>query len=138
MQKTKLLVAVLGTLIALPALADGAAPSPVSANVSLTTNYLYRGISQTGAKPAVQGGFDYAHPSGFYAGVWGSSISWLSDAGVASNAALELDTYFGLRNSFATDFSYDVGYLRYNYPGKYAAGATKADTDEIYGLIGYK
>lgn len=135
MQKTKLLVAVLGTLIALPALADDAAPSPVSANVSLTTNYLYRGISQTGAKPAIQGGFDYAHSSGFYMGVWGSSISWLSDAGVASNAGLELDTYAGFKGG--SSVTYDVGFLRYNYPGTYVAGATKADTNEVYGAIGY-
>lgn len=135
MQKTKLLVAVLGTLIALPALADGAAPSPVTANISLTSNYLYRGISQTGANPAIQGGFDYAHSSGFYAGVWGSSISWLGDAGVASNAGLELDTYAGFKGG--SSVTYDVGFLRYNYPGTYVAGATKADTNEIYGAIGY-
>lgn len=152
MQKTKLFVAALFALFALPALAEDAAvtkhkedvhvipPSAhtVTSNVSLVSDYLYRGISQTGQKPAIQGGFDYAHSSGFYAGAWGSSISWLSDAGVASNAGLELDTYFGFKNSFATDFTYDVGYLRYNYPGTYASGATKADTDEIYGLVGYK
>jgi len=165
MQK-KLLVAVLGTLFALPALADttpattapaaapaaapeaAAAPTPaVTSNVALVSNYLYRGISQTGNNPAVQGGFDYAHSSGFYIGTWGSSISWISDGtqGPATSATtqtgaagLELDTYLGFKNSFATDFSYDVGYLRYNYPGHYATGATKADTDELYALIGYK
>lgn len=135
MQKSKLLVAVLGTLIAMPALAED---SPFSGNVSLTTDYLFRGISQTGHKPALQGGFDYAHSSGFYAGIWASSISWLSDAGVASNAGTEFDTYLGFSNSFAEDFTYDVGLLRYNYPGTYAAGATKADTTEIYGSLGYK
>ena len=135
MQKSKLLVAVLGTLIAAPALAD----SPFSANVSLTTDYLFRGMSQTGGKPALQGGFDYANPNGFYAGIWGSNISWISDfsAGAVSSASVELDTYFGYSSSFATDFTYDVGFLRYNYPGNYN-GATKADTNEIYGSIGYK
>lgn len=151
MQK-KLLVAALGSLFALPVLAEDAAVTqhkedihviPASAhtvtgNVSLVTDYLYRGISQTGQRPAIQGGFDYAHASGFYAGAWGSNISWLSDGGVANNASLELDTYLGFKNSFATDFSYDVGFLRYNYPGTYVAGATKGDTNEIYGLIGYK
>jgi len=152
MQQTKLLVAILGALFALPALAEEAAVTQhkedihvipasehtVTGNVSLVTDYIYRGISQTGQKPAIQGGFDYAHSRGFYAGVWGSSISWLSDAGVAASASLELDTYFGFKSSFATDFNYDVGFLRYNYPGTYVAGATKGDTDEIYGLIGYK
>lgn len=111
----------------------------VTANLGLFSNYLYRGISQTGAKPAVQGGVDYAHSSGFYAGVWGSNISWISDvAGTASSASVELDTYFGFKGSFAEEFSYDVGFLRYNYPGVYASAATKADTNEIYGLIGWK
>jgi uncharacterized protein (TIGR02001 family) len=148
MQK-KLLVVVLGTLFALPAFADdapaaaaaapAAAPAPVvTSNVALVTNYLYRGISQTGGNPAIQGGFDYTPASGLYIGTWGSSISWLSDAGVSGSSGLELDTYAGYRNSFATDYSYDVGYLRYNYPGHYVTGATKADTDEIYALIGYK
>ncbi len=119
------------------AVAEDAAPAPaVTANVGLVTDYLYRGISQTGAGPAIQGGFDYSHASGFYAGAWGSSISWLGDAGVASTAGLELDTYLGYKGA-ASVVSYDVGFLRYNYPGTYALGATKADTNEIYGAITY-
>ncbi len=139
MQKIKLLAVTLSLLTALPVMAADAPAAPaVTSNVSLVSNYLYRGISQTGGKPAIQGGFDYAHASGFYAGAWGSSISWLGDAGVATNAGLELDTYLGYKNAFATDYSYDVGFLRYNYPGTYVAGATKADTNEIYGALGYK
>jgi len=146
MQK-KLLVAVLGALFVMPAFAEdapaaaapAAAPAPaVTSNVTLVSNYLYRGISQTGGNPAVQGGFDYTPTNGFYIGTWGSSISWISDSQAAGSSGLELDTYLGYRNSFATDFSYDVGYLRYNYPGHYVKGATKADTDEVYALIGYK
>ena len=135
MFKSKLLNALIMTVLSAPGVtlaADAPAtpPAPVfTSNVGFVTNYIFRGVSQSGAKPALQGGFDYTPASGFYAGAWGSSISWLSDARVADNAGLELDTYLGFRNSFATDFSYDVGYLRYNYPGKYAAGATKADTD---------
>jgi uncharacterized protein (TIGR02001 family) len=135
MIKNKVLVAALASAFALPALAGDFTPS---ANVSLVSNYLYRGISQSGANPAIQGGFDLAHASGAYVGVWGSSISWLGDAAVATDAGLELDTYFGFKNAFATDFNYDVGFLRYNYPGDYAATATKADTNEIYGALGYK
>ncbi len=112
-----------------------------TSNVALVSNYLYRGISQTGGKPALQGGFDYAHASGFYAGLWGSNVSWLAGLG-ASSASLELDTYAGFKGGFAEDFSYDVGYLRYNYPGVYfepiATGFAKADTDEIYGALGWK
>src|SRR5574340_1154764 len=116
-----------------------------AANVGLISDYLYRGISQTNTKPAIQGGFDYAHSSGLYAGVWGSSISWLTDSPAvtgATSSQLELDTYFGFKSSFGGDISYDVGFLRYNYPANYVAtlpaGAAKADTDEIYGALGYK
>jgi len=137
MLKNKLLVAALVSCFALPAMAaDAPAPFTPSSNVSLVSDYLYRGISQTGAKPAIQGGFDLAHSSGLYIGAWGSSISWLGDAGVASTAGLELDTYGGYKGT-AGDVSYDVGFLRYNYPGTYAAGATKADTNEIYGAVSY-
>jgi uncharacterized protein (TIGR02001 family) len=127
-----------------------ASPHTVTANVGLTTDYIWRGIAQTSHNPAIQGGIDYAHSSGLYAGVWGSNVSWIADSGAIAvvggvtqgNATMELDTYFGFKNSFAGDFTYDVGFIRYNYLGKYtpnvAGGYVKADTDEIYGAIGYK
>lgn len=137
MLKNKLLVVALASAFSVSAMAEEAAPaSPFSSNVTLTTNYLYRGISQTGAKPAVQGGFDYAGASGLYIGAWGSSISWLSDSGAATNAGLELDTYGGYKGA-AGAVAYDVGFLRYNYPGTYAPGAVKGDTNEIYGALTY-
>jgi uncharacterized protein (TIGR02001 family) len=153
MLKNKLLNALILSALSIPGLAfaedaPAAAAPVITSNVGVVSDYLYRGLSQTGGNPAIQGGFDYTPASGFYIGAWGSTISWLSDgyaAGTnttpgtgAQSAGLELDAYLGLRNSFATDYSYDVGYLRYNYPGHYATGATKADTDEIYALIGYK
>jgi len=138
MLKTKLIVVALSAAFALPAFAEeapAAAPA-LTSNVTLINDYLYRGISQTGANPAIQGGFDYAHASGLYVGAWGSSISWLSDGGVTSNSGLELDTYGGYK--FATgDVSYDLGYLRYNYPGNYKVGATNANTDEVYAALTY-
>lgn len=111
-----------------------------TANVGLVSNYVFRGITQTVDKPALQGGFDYAHASGFYAGIWGSNISWIIGSGATGDAGLELDTYAGFKNSFAEDFSYDVGFIRYNYPGTYTPPATyaKADTNEIYGAMAYK
>ena len=159
MHKTGLLVTALSALFTLPALAEDVTPAPaatpasapaatpapappytITSNVSLVSDYIFRGISQSGQKPAIQGGFDYAHSSGFYVGVWGSNISWITDTAptVATSANIEIDTYLGFRNSFSGDFTYDVGFLRYNYPGNYVAGATKADTNEIYGAIGYK
>jgi uncharacterized protein (TIGR02001 family) len=148
--KRNLLNALVLAALATPGLAMAADAAPASphtftSNVGLVSDYLYRGISQTGGKPAIQGGFDYAHASGFYAGAWGSSISWLTDSPSvtgATSAQLELDTYLGFKNGFATDLSYDVGFLRYNYPAIYSAtlpaGAAKADTNEIYGAISWK
>lgn len=146
MKKSKLLVAVLGALVAMPAMAEEERnASPFFGEVSLVSNYVYRGISQTGGKPGIMGSFDYEHSSGFYAGVEAMSSSFFSDiytesAGTkgASNASLELDVFVGFKNEFAEDFHYDVGYLGYNFPGTYPAGATKGNTDEIYGAIGYK
>src|SRR5690349_14450604 len=69
-------------------------PTPehmLTANVGLFSEYIFRGISQTGGKPAVQGGFDYAHSSGFYAGTWASNISWLEDFGQYNRSSLEWD-----------------------------------------------
>lgn len=145
--KRNLLNALILSVLAAPGLAMAAdAPThTVTSNVGLVSDYLYRGISQTGAGPAIQGGFDYAHASGFYAGAWGSSISWLSDAGAASTAGLELDTYAGYKGT-ASVVGYDVGFLRYNYPATYSSpminitGAipfAKADTNEIYGAVTY-
>jgi uncharacterized protein (TIGR02001 family) len=150
MLKSKLLNTLILTALAVPSVALAAdapaSPHTVTANVGFTTDYIWRGIAQTSHNPAVQGGIDYSHTSGLYAGVWGSNVSWISDSGAIAagtgNATMELDTYFGFKNSFAGDFTYDVGFIRYNYLGNYTAnvagGFAKADTDEIYGAIGYK
>jgi uncharacterized protein (TIGR02001 family) len=139
MKKSNLLNSLILAALAAPgvAMAADAPEHTVTSNIGLVSNYLYRGISQTGAKPALQGGFDYAHASGLYAGLWGSNISWIGNA-TATGSSLELDTYAGFKGGFAEDFSYDVGYLRYNYPGVYAPATIKADTDEIYGALGWK
>lgn len=102
--------------------------SPVSANVALVSDYTYRGISQTDERAALQGGLDYAHPSGFYLGVWGSNVSWLRDAETAekSGNSLEIDLYGGYRGELGP-IGYDVGLLQYYYPGSYDS-AWKADT----------
>jgi uncharacterized protein (TIGR02001 family) len=149
MFKSKLLNPLILAALAAPCVAMAedapATPaSPVTTNVGLVSDYVWRGISQTSHSPAVQGGIDYTHSSGFYAGLWGSNVSWIADSGAIAtgSAGLELDTYLGFKNSFAEDFSYDVGFIRYNYPGSYtpntAGGYVKADTDEVYGAVGYK
>lgn len=136
MRKTLIATAVIGALsvpaIALAEDAPAAAPSPFTGNMNFASEYLYRGIAQTRGKPALQGGFDYAHPSGFYVGTWGSNISWISDTGGGS-ASLEWDVYGGYKGT-AGPIGYDVGVLTYNYPGaNKPSGAAKQDTQEVYG-----
>lgn len=120
--------------------ATPAQPAPnhtVTTNVGVYSQYIFRGLTQTDRRPALQGGFDYVHPSGFYAGVWGSNISWISDFNPGVSASVELDTYLGFKRSLSDDWIIDVGFLRYNYPGNYR-GVTKADTDELYGALSWK
>ena len=138
--ESKLLKSLLLAVLVAPGLAMAEEASLFSANVGITTDYIFRGISQTSANPALQGGIDYAHASGLYAGIWGSNVSWITDFGATGSASLELDTYFGFRNTLDNEFSYDVGFIRYNYPGSYTpvAGTAKADTDEVYMAAGYK
>lgn len=125
-----------------PAAPAAVSPHTFTGNVTLASEYLYRGIAQTRGKPAIQGGFDYAHASGFYAGVWGSSISWISDAVAGASANVEIDVYGGYKGSLGDDLGYDLGVLTYNYPGsgKTLAGVQelKQDTTEIYGALTWK
>jgi uncharacterized protein (TIGR02001 family) len=106
-----------------PAPAPAAATSPITANVTVVNDYRYRGITQTNFQPAIQGGFDYAHESGFYIGNWNSSISWLSDGYSAAatpvgiSAPVEMDFYGGFKKELiAPGFASDIGVLQYYYP----------------------
>lgn len=123
------------TAAAAPAVAQRS--NPLVANLGLYSQYIFRGISQTDKKPALQGGVDYTHASGVYLGLWASNVSWISDAAPNVSASLELDLYGGYRKSVG-DFSYDVGLLRYQYPGTYPAGLTRPHTSEVYGQLGWK
>ncbi len=138
----KLIALAVTSAFAFPLVAVAADPAPTpehtfTGNVTLASEYIYRGIGQTNRKPALQGGFDYAHSSGLYAGVWGSNISWLSDLGGISSS-IELDVYGGYKGTIAEDFTYDVGVLTYNYPGTYPTGFVDADTTEVYAGLGWK
>lgn len=120
-----------------------AAPAPaytISYNVGLYSQYVFRGLTQTDEKPALQAGVDFTHASGFYVGAWGSNISWLEDGGYYDNSSLELDVYGGFRNTIgSTGLGYDVGVLQYIYPGnKTALAAATADTTEVYGALSYQ
>ena len=149
---TRLLVTAFGGLAAGAAFAQAtptpapAAPAPtpehtLTANVGLFSEYIFRGIQQTSGKPAVQGGFDYAHSSGFYLGTWASNISWLEDFGLYDHSSLEWDFYGGYKQNFPDpygDFFYDLGVYGYVYPGNKKPGVSSADTAELYAALGWK
>jgi uncharacterized protein (TIGR02001 family) len=130
MKKSLYLVAGAVALTALPTLSF-AEDSPLTFNVALSSDYRYRGISQSRLKPAVSAGVDYAIPGGFYVGAWASSIKWIKDGG--GKAPAEIDIYGGYKGEIAKDLGYDVGVLTYQYPRhKLAVGP---NTTEVYGAM---
>ena len=107
---TRTLVAAALATVAGPTLAGD-----IEGNVSLGSDYVFRGVSQTDNHPAIQGGFDYSHdfePISFYVGTWGSNID--SDF-FLSDPVMELDVYAGITGELG-EFGYDLGWLRYFYP----------------------
>ncbi len=130
---------VLATLLAgTAAMAQTKAPAPdytLSYNVGAVSDYRFRGIAQTSFKPALQAGVDFAHKSGFYLGAWGSNVSWIKDYAGATQGSLEIDLYGGYKGAIGKDFTYDLGAIRYQYPGNTAA--TNANTTEVYGALTY-
>jgi len=118
-----------GLVAAQTAPAPAAAPSPLTGNMAIVSDYRFRGISQTYVQPAIQGGIDYSHSSGFYLGNWNSSVSGLS---YPSGGGIEMDLYGGFKKSFG-DFAFDVGLLQYYYPKAVTTtGGEKFDTLEAY------
>jgi uncharacterized protein (TIGR02001 family) len=99
-----------------------AAPTPehtVTGNMTIATDYRFRGISQTFGEgfftvgPAIQGGIDYSHKSGFYLGNWNSNVSGNQ---YPNGSSIEMDFYGGWKGTF-DDFGIDVGTIYYAYPG---------------------
>ena len=100
----------------------------ISGNVALTSDYRFRGISQSDTSAAIQGGFDAEFSPGFYIGTWGSSVDFDSNDGY--DGSLELDYYAGWSSAIGdTDFGIDVGYIYYDYPGD---NGDEGDYGEVY------
>jgi uncharacterized protein (TIGR02001 family) len=106
----------------------GIAQAEVASNLGAVSDYRFRGISQTQNAPAVQGGIDYAHASGFYAGNWNSSVS---SQMYTNGAGLESDLYAGYKKEFV-GITIDVGSYNYVYARAASADGTKFDTNEAY------
>ena len=108
------------------------AQAQVTGNLGLTSDYRFRGVSQTQNAPAVQGGIDYTHSSGFYVGNWNSSVS--SDL-YTNGAGVESDLYAGFKSKFL-GFDLDVGSMNYFYPRATNNTSTNFDTNELYVAVG--
>jgi len=110
------------------ALLAPSAHAQISANVALTSDYVWRGVSQNQEDLALQGGFDYAHDSGFYVGVWGSNVNFII-------ASTELDIYGGWAKEFENGFGVDFGIIRYSYHGSDISD--ELDFTEYYASVSY-
>jgi len=149
MRKSLITTLVLGALAA-PSFvfaADAAPASDFTAsyNVGLFSQYIFRGLTQTNNKPALQGGFDVSHTSGLYIGGWASNVSWLRDnEGYTTNGglystggSLEIDIYGGFKTD-VKGVGIDLGALQYYYPGAHKQHVyDKANTTELYGALSY-
>lgn len=118
---------------------EAPAATSLSFNGAFTSDYRYRGISQTRLLPAVQGGADLIHaPTGLYAGAWASTIRWTGDAGGGGD--VEVDLVAGRRMQFGSSGKVDVGVLRYLYPSNDLAklpGFANAHTTELFGQLSW-
>ena len=125
MRKTLLATAILATT---PFIGAGAAfaEGPISGTVTFASEYVSRGVSLSDGRPAIQGSLDYAHDSGFYAGIWGSSVS--SDL---NSSGVEIDVYLGYGMAIG-DIGLDFSVTRFIFPGD----ASSSDTDSTELKIG--
>nr|VFJ93303.1 MAG: conserved hypothetical protein [Candidatus Kentron sp. LFY] len=135
----KFLSCAVGCFLVLP-VAYAGTEDPIhdfSANVSFTTEYLFRGVTQTKEGPAIQGGFDYTHtPSGFYLGTWASNVTFKTAKNI-DDPAVEMDFYGGIAGELGNGVSWDVGGIYYHYLGQDKDAAGDYDCLEVYGGLGY-
>jgi len=118
--KTTLSALVLLAAFATPTTASAqAADRPLAGNISLVSDYRFRGISQSYKLPALQGGLDWSHASGLYLGNWNSSLSGNQ---YPNGASLEMDFYGGYKFALTSDITLDAGGIYYLYPGAYWNG----------------
>lgn len=117
-----------------------------SLTVTGVSDYDFRGISQSDGDSAWQASFDYSNDSGFYAGVWGSTIDFEgsqtysdgSSSDVLIDGSAEVDLYAGFSGEFAEGWSWDVGATYYMYPGSTADfGDPAIPDDDVYKAENY-
>lgn len=123
-----------------------AADYTLAYNVGVVSDYRFRGIEQTAGQGSIQGGIDYAHKSGFYAGAFfANNIKWVKDVNGATKGDYEIDLYGGYKTDIGSGLTLDLGAITYQYPGNNSGTAgtpggtsyTKADTTEGYIGLSY-
>ena len=135
MRKFILTLSVAAAAFSAPMLATAQSASPVTGNLTIASDYRFRGISQTYLGPTIQGGIDYSHSSGIYLGNWNSNVA---SQQFPVGSGIEMDFYVGWRKSFG-DIGIDIGTIYYYYPRaewNAEAGSTTGDADfnnwEVY------
>ncbi len=119
-------------VVAISALAVcGSAAAELSANIGATSNYVWRGVTQTDDAAAISGGLDYAHDSGLYAGLWASNVDFDDDT------TAEVDLYGGFANEFDNGLGYDIGLLYFAYPGAGPSPGDELDFLEVVGALSF-
>lgn len=119
-----------------------ASPHTFTSNIGLYTDYVFRGISYTRERGALQGGFDYSHSSGLYLGVWASNV----EKSALYGNTMEIDLYGGYAHQFTPDLGINVGVLQFYYPNNNKAGTYpgfqgnggSANTTELNAAVTYK
>jgi len=100
-----------------------ASAGELTGTITATSDYDFRGVTQTSGEPALQGSLDWAADSGLYLGAWASNV----DFGPGDPADVELDVYAGFAGGAEDGLGYDVGIVYYTYPG-----ASDYDYPEVY------
>jgi uncharacterized protein (TIGR02001 family) len=120
-------------LLVLPALPAAAQDSldRWGGSLGFTTDYIRRGVSQTGGAPAFQGGFQYQSPAGWTAGVWGSSVDFAAPA----RLQYELDLHVSYAWALDSDWAAQIGAVHYYYPEK---GWADYDYDELSATLAFQ
>jgi uncharacterized protein (TIGR02001 family) len=123
MKQARILVASVALVAAFPAVAGD-----FSSTITATTDYMWRGVTQTAHDPAIQASLDFAADNGLYVGAWASNV----DFGNCCNESAELDLYGGWSGGPEDGVQWDVGGLYYAYPG-----ASDLDFPEVYAGLSY-
>lgn len=106
---------------------EDSSPITISGAATLTSDYRFRGVSQSDEGMAVQGGITISHESGFYVGAWGSNLAgW----GTFGGANMELDLIAGFKLPVG-EGTLDAGLTWYMYP----SGASETDFAELYAKL---